>query len=155
MAKPSQYNGKKLSASEEIALFREIHGANALPRHFESLTASFNVLQNRSQMLLSLITICLTVSGFSGPKIVQAGSFARYSLIVGIVFVLFSVFLLLTGPLPLRWVYEYRAAGEIENTLRMLIQCRDMRSRRYRAAAVCLTIGLNAYMISLIRYLFQ
>ena len=68
-----------LDPTEELEYLKTIYGDNQAEKLFTLLTDSFNVIQNRAQMLLSLITITLTITGFSGPKIAESSLFARLS----------------------------------------------------------------------------
>lgn len=58
---------KKLNPEEELEFLKEIHGADDFGKLFHVLKESFSLLQTRAQMLLGLATICLTITGFSGP----------------------------------------------------------------------------------------
>ncbi len=75
----------------------------------EFLKQHFNVIQARSQLLLTICTLALTITGFSGPQIVQTNLFARYSMVLGIVFVLAAMLILLLGGLRIRWVSQMTA----------------------------------------------
>lgn len=90
-----------LSPAEELEYLKTIYGENQAEKLFAQLTDSFNVIQNRAQMLLSLITITLTITGFSGPKIAESSLFARLSIAFGLAFVLLSALILMAGPLRL------------------------------------------------------
>ncbi len=57
----------------------------------------------RLWVLLGLVTISLTITGFSGPKIAASSTFSKISISYGLVFILVSAVLMLMGPLQLRW----------------------------------------------------
>ena len=141
-----------LSPQEELDFLQEIYGQNREDRLIEILTDAFNVLQNRAQMLLSLITITLTITGFSGPQIAQSSRLGRVAIIFGLFFVLLSALVLMAGPLRLNWCTRSREEN-IEQSLVKLIVQRNRRTDRYHLAAVLLVIGLIGYVGSVISFL--
>ena len=135
---------RKLNADEEIEFYKEII---ADPQKEK-------VLYSRSQLLLSLITICLTITGFSGPKIAEANMTSRILIINGLFFVLLSAVILLSGPLFIKWVHCFKAET-FEETIKALIHRRDIRTRKYEIAVYMLVIGLTAYVGSVITYMLN
>ena len=127
-------------------------GPDHLGRALEFLRHQFDVIQARSQLLLTLATLALTITGFSGPKIAQTNLFARYSMAVGIVFVLFAVIVLLLGGLRIRWTTQF-LGGEPEETLIRIIRYRNHKTRLYFVELALLVVGLTAYVASVITYL--
>ncbi len=143
---------EKLSPARELEHIKMIYGSDRPDKLYEMLTASFNVLQSRAQMLLSLVTITLTITGFSGPKIAASSLLARISIAAGLALVLLSAIVLLAGPLRLSWCTQDRM-GDIDQTLIRLIEQRNFRTRRYHIASFCLVIGLIGYVTSVISFL--
>lgn len=143
---------ERLSPTEELAHIMAVYGGDGVDRIYSLLTETFNVLQSRSQMLLSLITITLTITGFSGPQIAASSLVSRVSITFGLVFVLGSALILMTGPLQLKWSTQIKAANTDEKLL-TLIRVRNYRTRRYHLAAICLIIGLVGYVSSLVSFL--
>jgi hypothetical protein len=143
---------RQLSLQQEVKNLRRIYGSerDILGR----LTDSFTVIQSRAQLLLSLIALCLTITGFSGPKIAAANDFSRYAIVFGLFFVLLSALLLLSGPLQLRWVTQYQAETDDE-TISCLLQRRNSRSQRYHLASLSLIVGLGGYVGSVICFLLN
>ena len=143
---------ERLSPSEELGYLKTIYGEDKPEKLYSVLTDSFNVLQNRAQMLLSLVTITLTITGFSGPKIAESSTLARFSIAFGISFVLLSALMMISGPLRLSWCTRTRFR-DIDQSLIRLIDQRNFRTRRYHTAAKVLIIGLMGYVISVISFL--
>ncbi len=142
---------KKLSAVEEAAFIKEIHGGD-YSAVFRYLRESFTLLQARSQMLLGLATICLTITGFSGPRMAQSNPVSRFFIAFGLVFVLASVAAVVAGPLSLRWITSWR--GEtLDDTLIANLLRRDSKTRLYRLSTVLLLTGLTGYLLSLFFFL--
>ena len=149
MAKPKI---EKYTPADELDHINEIYGKDSVDRIYKLLTETFNVLQSRSQMLLSLITITLTISGFSGPQIAKSSLLSRFSITFGLFFVLLSALILMTGPLQLKWSTQIKTP-DVQQSLITLIEVRNFRTRRYHLAAVCLIIGLIGYVTSLVGFL--
>lgn len=143
---------EKLSPVEELANLKSIYGETQIDRLYKILTNTFNVLQNRAQTLLSLITITLTITGFSGPRIAESSQLSRYSIAFGLSFVLLSALILMTGPLRLSWGTQWRSKNNDEALIR-LIQQRNFRTNRYHIASFSLIIGLIGYVTSLVSFL--
>ena len=141
-----------LDPTEELEYLKTIYGDNQAEKLFTLQTDSFNVIQNRAQMLLSLITITLTITGFSGPKIAESSLFARLSIAFGLGFVLLSALILMAGPLRLSWCTRSRSIS-LDRSLIKLIEQRNFRSGRYHLASGALVVGLIGYVTSVISFL--
>jgi hypothetical protein len=141
-----------LTPEEELAYLKEIYGEKQPDRLIEILTDAFNVLQNRAQMLLSLITITLTITGFSGPGIARSSIIAMAAIAFGLLFVLISALILMAGPLRLNWCTRTREGSMDASLIRLIVQ-RNQRTDRYHAASVTLVIGLVGYVSSVIVFL--
>jgi len=128
----------------------ELHRGDAA-RTYDVVRQQFLVLQQRSQLLLTLATITLTITGFSGPKMVQSGSFARWTMAIGLTLVLASVLVLLHG-LRVTWLSQFDA-GSPEATLAEAIAYRDRKTARYQAEIALLAAGLASYVAAVIAYL--
>ncbi len=143
---------KKQSPGEELEFLKEIYAAEGYPRLFAELKDSFSLLQARAQMLLGLATICLTITGFSGPRMAASNGWSRFFMGFGLCFVLLSVAALVAGPLRLRWMTAWKA-GDIDQTLLLHLGQRNLRTKFYRAAMVLLLTGLTGYLLGLLFYL--
>jgi hypothetical protein len=143
---------KKLNPQEELAFMKEIHGADDYATLFAAVKESFTLIQTRAQMLLGLATICLTITGFSGPRMAQSNAYSRFFIGFGLSFVLASVIAIVTGPLRLRWITAWRA-DSLDETLLENLRRRDYKTKYYRIATLLLLIGLTGYLLSLIFYL--
>ncbi len=148
----STIQAERLTPSDELNYIKAIYGEDKPDRLYGVLTDSFNVLQNRAQMLLSLVTITLTITGFSGPKIAESSILARSAIAIGLTFVLLSALIMMSGPLRLSWCTRNRAA-DIDQSLIRLIDQRNFRTKRYHTASRFLVIGLIGYVVSVITFL--
>lgn len=143
---------RKLTPEEELEFLKEIQGGTDYDRLFGWMKESFALLQMRSQMLLGLATICLTITGFSGPRMAQSNLVSRFFLGFGLLFVLASVTALVIGPLRLRWTTQWKA-DDPEHTLILNLHRRNFKTGCYQVGTVLLLIGLTGYLISLMAYL--
>jgi len=144
-----------LEPAEELRYLREDLGIVEPGRLMRQVVDNFMVLQARSAMLLSLITLCLTISGFSGHRISAAGLVPASLLGMGLVLAVSAAALLLQGPLKLRWATRMAAASGLEDTLVELIRQRNHRTRRYHQATGVLVAGLCSYTASLVLFILQ
>ncbi len=147
-------HAETLTPDQELDFLKQIYGGDRSDKLIEILTDSFNVLQNRAQMLLSLITITLTITGFSGPRIAESSLVARISIAFGLAFVLISALILMAGPLRINWCKRSKSV-DIDQTLVKLIVQRNTRTNRYHLASITLVIGLIGYVSSVISFLIS
>lgn len=96
MEKKSAPAKTPIGPDEEAAYLQGLYDGK-LSSCLEFTRQHFSVIQTRSQLLLTICALALTITGFSGLKIVQTNLFARYSMVLGIVFVLATMLILLVG----------------------------------------------------------
>ena len=142
---------KHLSPKEELEFLKEIHSGD-VAQVFCYLRESFALLQTRSQMLLGLATICMTITGFSGPRMAASNPYSRWFIGAGLFFVLLSVVCIVMGPLRLRWMTAWKA-DDMDRTVIGHLERRDLKTRLYKVATVFLLAGLTGYLVSLVFYL--
>jgi len=142
-----------ITPGEEADHLLKLFGGE-LSRGIEFLRHHFDVIQARSHLLLTLGTLALTITGFSGPKIAQTNLFARYSMAFGIVFVLSALVILLLGSLRIRWTTQI-IGGDARETLSRIISYRNQKTRLYFLELTLLVIGLTSYVASVVTYLME
>ena len=142
---------RQLTPAEELAYLRELYGPDHA-RLLERVTKAFDTLQARAQMMLSLVAVVLTITGFSGPKIAESNELSRLCIGCGLTFVLVAAVLILAGPLQLRWATQWRGES-IDESLINLLRRRNARTLKYHLAFVFLVLGLLGYVGSVIGYL--
>ncbi|MFI5301918.1 MAG: hypothetical protein ACHREM_27835, partial [Polyangiales bacterium] len=110
------------------------------------------VLVLRTQVMLSLSGIVITVTGFSGRAIAQTSVLARGTITIGICVVLASAVVAIGGVLRLRWLTQ--ALGpDARATLLALLEIRDRRSRSLSVALILFVIGFSLYCIAIAQLL--
>jgi hypothetical protein len=144
---------RKLTPAEELQYLKEIYRDDR-EKILGWITNAYDVLQQRAALLLSLVAVVLTITGFSGPTIAASGRFSKICIGYGLSFVLLSALLVLIGPLQLRWATQWRAES-LDASLVLLIERRNARTRKYHMAFALLCLGLTGYVGSVIGYLFR
>jgi hypothetical protein len=143
---------KRLEPKEELEHLKDIYGSESVPELYSHLRVGFSTLQSRSHVLLSLVTICLTITGFSGPSIAASGVVSKIGMVAGLCFVLSAAGCLLVGAFDLQWITRYQGNG-IDDTLIQLLERRNRRTRTYRFAMLLLVSGLTSYVGSIVVYM--
>ncbi|MDF3129241.1 hypothetical protein P0Y35_08545 [Kiritimatiellaeota bacterium B1221] len=146
---------KTLSPQQEIAYMRDVLQLESPVAFHDRIVSHFTILQARSGLMLSLITICLTISGFSGHRIAAAGWVPALLLACGLLLCVTSAVVLFTGPLQLRWATQHACDGGLEPTLIAMLDLRNFRTRRYHLAKGILMVGLTCYMSAVILFVLM
>ena len=123
----------------------------------DMLVTQFGVLQTRSQVLLMVSTLALTITGFSGPRIAQSGAFPRLAMAGGLVLVLVSMLLIIGGSLRIRWVTQFRApeGGADADLVAQILCYRDRKTRLFFVELCLLLGGLAAYVAAVVTYFLR
>jgi hypothetical protein len=137
--------------AEAARLLGMFGGADGLPRAIDVVQRQFATIQTRTQLLLTLATITLTITGFSGPKMIESGLFTRVGMATGLVFVLAAVLIMLLS-LRVRWLTQFDHPDLVERLAQMIAH-RDRKTRRYMLELGLLAIGLASYVAAVIGYL--
>ena len=120
---------------------------------YNIITSQLNILQSRHQMMLTLATLTLTITGFSGPKMAASNDISKYSMIIGIFWVLLSIIAILLSSINLVWFTQFHGETD-EETLELLIERRNLRTKMFHGQLFMLVIGLTAYVIAVMGYLY-
>jgi hypothetical protein len=139
------------SARDEAERIYKLVGGDTL-KAYEMVERQLSVLVLRTQVMLSLSGIVVTVTGFSGRAIAQTSNLARYSIAAGIMVVLSSAAVAIWGVLRLHWLTQ---AIE-EDTIAMLtkgIEIRDAKSLYLRMALVLFVCGFSLYCFAIAQLL--
>lgn len=116
------------------------------------ITHQFDVIQSRTQAVIGLATLALTITGFSGPRMAASSLLARYTMILGLVWVLVAILIALRGALQIRWLTQIEGDSP-EATLTAMIDYRDRKTRRFSQSLVSLAVGLSFYVTSVLAYM--
>lgn len=119
---------------------------------FQILERQLGVVVLRTQVLLSLSGIVITVTGFSGRAIAQTSALARGCIASGICVVLASAATAIVGVLRLQWLSQI-IADDLLATLENGIRIRNTKSRYLAAALILFVIGFGLYVAAIAQLL--
>ncbi len=140
--------GEQTSEAEKIL---ELAGGDRL-KAFELVEKQLSVLVLRTQVMLSLSGIVITVTGFSGRNIAETSLLARASVVSGLFVVLAAAAVAVTGVLRLRWLTQ-ELGGETLVMLARLLAIRDRKSRFLSLALGLFVTGFALYCFAVAQLL--
>lgn len=126
----------RLFGSQDVALFQFLSG-------------QLGILKSQAQMLMGLCGLAITVTGFSGAHMIRSGSWAAFSMVIGIAFILISAILCLSILSRLRWVSQDLCDDFVLTTTAVLTR-RNLQQHRLSWAGVFVSIGLAFYLTAVI-----
>ncbi len=112
------------------------------------------VLVLRTQVLLSLSGIVITVTGFSGQAVARVSDLARGLISVGIVVVLAAALTAIGGVLRLRWLTQM-IEPDAEATITRALQLRDAKARSLTVAMALFGAGFACYCAAITQLLLH
>lgn len=115
---------------------------------YELVQSQLSVLVLRTQVMLSLSGIVITVTGFSGRTIAQTSELARGLVAAGILIVLCAAGVAIWGVLRLRWLTQ-ELTDDVEQTLVRMLDIRDAKSRYLSAALFTFLLGFACYCVAI------
>jgi hypothetical protein len=142
---------KSLPVREEASRILKLAGDD----HLEALQVverQLGVVVLRTQVLLSLCGIVITVTGFSGRAIAQTSFAARLSISIGIFVVLMAAATAIVGVLRLQWLTQI-ATDDPLSTLENAIGIREAKARYLAAALILFVIGFSLYCAAIAQLL--
>lgn len=119
---------------------------------YELVERQLGVLVMRTQVLLSLCGIVITVTGFSGRAVAQTSDLARACIASGILIVLAAALVAIGGVLRLRWL-SAAIADTPADTVARAIALRDAKSRFLAAAMLLFGVGFSLYCVAIAQLL--
>jgi hypothetical protein len=129
--------------SIEAQSILDLCGGDGL-RAFEIVQSQLATLVMRTQAILGLTSIVITVTGFSGRTIAETSAVARATVVTGLFLVLAAAAVGVGGVLRLRWSTQ-EIAGDPLATLVRMIGIRDSKARFLTSAMVLFVIGFALY----------
>ncbi len=112
---------------------------------FDVVEKQMNVLVLRTQVLLSLCGIVITVTGFSGRAIVATGLVARVCVVAGLATVLVAAAVAVGGVFRVTWLTEKLQADE-RKVLEDVIGLRNRKSLFLKASLSLFIVGFALYV---------
>jgi hypothetical protein len=115
---------------------------------FDVVERQLAVLVLRTQVMLSLSGIVITVTGFSGRTIAQTSAVARILVATGILIVLASAATAIGGVLRLRWLTQ-SIDDDALTMVRRMIGERDRKARFLGVSLVLFIGGFACYCVAI------
>jgi hypothetical protein len=119
---------------------------------FDVVHSQLAVLVLRTQVMLSLSGIVITVTGFSGRAIAQTSALARGTIVAGLLIVLAGAAVAVWGVLRLRWLTQEIAPDPLQ-TLERALALRDRKSRFLSVALALFVTGFSLYCLAVAQLL--
>lgn len=116
------------------------------------LQHQFSVLQQRIQTIFTLGALGITVTGFSGHRIVAAGPKSGIPLVIGLCMILAALFIALYGASKLRWISSFHEA-DVKQNFHTIIELRNGKTRLFKISLTVLLIGLGWYVLAISNFL--
>jgi hypothetical protein len=119
---------------------------------FQVIERQHGVVTLRTQVLLSLCGLVITVTGFSGRAVAQQSDLARYSMTAGLFIVLAAAVVSLVGVLKVTWLTEALGddpRGAIERAIRL----RNRKTRFLAVSVVLFVLGFTLYCMAVAQLL--
>jgi hypothetical protein len=138
-------------AREEAARILQLTSDDPL-KAYELVERQLNVLVFRTQVMLSLSGIVITVTGFSGRAIADTSRLAQDSIAAGIIIVLASAAVAIGGVLKLRWMTEALDPDPLV-MLEHAITLRDGKARFLGWALGLFVVGFALYCFAIAQLL--
>ncbi|HEY1088759.1 MAG TPA: hypothetical protein VGE37_13740 [Archangium sp.] len=115
---------------------------------YDLVQSQLSVLVLRTQVMLSLSGIVITVTGFSGRTIAQTSELARVLVAAGILIVLVAAAAAIVGVLRLRWLTQ-ELTDDVEQTLVRMLDIRDAKSKYLSVALATFVLGFACYCVAI------
>lgn len=139
---------------ESLDLSRE-ESARRIVRYFDGQAAGLlNYLVNQvatvrqqAQTMLGLCGLIITVTGFSGPRMIESSRLSAWAMVTGIALTLVGAVLSLHVMIQVRWVSEELAKDTVTMVMRVFAR-RDRQNRQTIVAGFFVAAGLAAYLLS-------
>jgi len=136
---------------EEARAILELCEGNAKSA-FDMVQAQLGTIVLRTQVMLSLSGIVITVTGFSGKAIATTSELARVTVVAGLCLVLAAAAVAVLGVLRLRWLTQELRPTPLETLVRGL-QIRDDKTRYLSVALVLFVTGFSLYCLAVAQLL--
>lgn len=113
------------------------------------LAAQLAVLRTQAQTFLGIAGICISVTGFAGHNMVNAGPFAAGAMIVGVTLILVAIVITLQCLANVRWVTQDLGDGNVELARRVLERRNSLQRALHRSMAL-IAVGLAFYVVAVV-----
>lgn len=109
------------------------------------LVSQLTAVRSQAQTMMGLCGLIITVTGFSGPRMVTAASFSAIAMVMGIALTLIAAIICLNVMTAIRWVSQ-ELEDDLVATIVRVIERRDTQLRRTTIAGAFVAGGLTCYL---------
>ena len=113
------------------------------------LSGQLAVLKSQAQMYLGIAGVCISVTGFAGHNMVNAGPLSAAGMIAGILLILGAIVVTLYVLAGIRWVTQDLGGAPAELASRVIAR-RNSQQRALSVAGVLLGVGLFFYLAAVV-----
>lgn len=113
------------------------------------LAGQLGVLKGQAQIYLGIAGVCLSVTGFAGHNMVNAGPASAGCMIAGLACILAAIVVSLLALGRIRWVSQDIGGGARELALRVIAR-RDAQRSALLRAGVLIGVGLALYTVAVV-----
>lgn len=142
-----------MTTSDEAAYLLKLTD-NCMLKALEVLERQLNVLHTRSQVLLSLAGVVVTVTGFSGRIIANTCFTAQLFIVAGLFTVLLSAIFIHIKVMHIKWLTTYSEESD-SRTLETIVKRRNTKTKSFVTGGKILLFGLALYCIAISIMLFN
>lgn len=121
---------------------------------YEMVERQLAVLVLRTQVILSLSGIVITVTGFSGRAVAQVSLLARLLIVAGMFVVLAAAAVGVVGVLRVSWLSHVITENPVE-TLERALAIRNQKSRYLSLSLLMWVAGFALYCVAVAQLLLQ
>ena len=150
MSSHQKLQGKNSDPQKEYEYMLKVFGSEA--EVWKVLQYQFSVLQQRIQTIFTLGALGITVTGFSGHRIVAAGPQSGIPLVIGLSIILVALFIALYGASKLRWISSFHD-DKVEQNFQAILQLRNKKARLFKISLTILIVGLGWYVLAISNFL--
>lgn len=137
---------------KEYEHLRRILGTDA--EVYKALQHQFAVVHQRNQAVFALGALGITVTGFSGHRMVAAGPLSGIPLVIGLCIILGALFTAMYGVGQLQWISSLEG-DDVPSSICNMIRVRNRKAKLYRRSVRTLLLGLSFYVMGICNYLIQ
>lgn len=137
--------------SVEAERILSLCGGDAL-RAFNIVQTQHTTLVLRTQVMLSLSGIVITVTGFSGRAIAETSALARLSIVAGLVLVLLAAGVLVAGVLRLKWLTQ-ALRDDVRSSIVFGLALRNRKARFLSLGLLLFVVGFSLYVLAVAQLL--
>lgn len=131
---------------EAVAILRVVD--HRLPDALHLLESQIQMLAQRSQVLMTLAGVVVTVTGFSGRIIAGTSTAAQGFLVTGVFVVVFSAMWQFRNVMQFRWLTQLLTMEPVAAVTEMIGR-RDRKAVAYRQGGILFFFGACLYLIAL------